>query len=512
MAPKTRNAEEFRVPGRREQERESRSAGHNAGSLKRPANPTDSPEEDHQPKRRKTSGSQAHFIEESDNDSDGEFQDSGNDASDNASDFESAEQSNHRPNGSNRANQTSRRRNNRVGLQILPYDWMILDLRYNKGLSHEKILLALQKHYPDAKISGQTRRNVQMRHDKLVIILQEDTPRIPPEWQSKLARHFAPGGAAAGTGPARPRHHGTRRGRRARPTRVFEEPEPSYDGEKSEHDFFSQTFAENYPPSIHSSDRDASGEEEDIAAITGTAAANAASQKLQNLLGLGQVVGPPINWANMFNQEPEDFRYFVKMGKSDWPTDSWQRLNAVPYDMRNVTSANEWALFIVEKQKMLFRHSVAPPKPERTILPHGMHSYHVNNGRNWWTVEVAREPVVPENTIWEIQRATIDIADIPRDQLQEVLSRTPANGGSFGFWRHLEDANEFAGVSLWGDKIDVANRQRVGGMTLEEIAWMTGQREQSIQDANNEKRPFQMFVILDDDSARVWWVRPWPLM
>jgi hypothetical protein len=507
MAPSTRIANAMHTPVRRE-DRELRSAGRNAGSSKRTAEGMDSSEEPVElpHNRRRSSRVLATRVEESENDSDGEFQDNGAD-----SDFEASAAPSRRQNDNQTtANERPRRRNNRVGLQIVPTDWVILDLHLNQGFSFQQIHNHFKVNYPNAKLSKQSRRNCQIRHDKLVDICRTDNTRIPVEWESQLAHHFggtAVAPAASAAGPAQPRRYASRRRTAPQQAQVDEDIKMS---DLSEHD--DEIFAVSPPPSPHSSDEDASGEDEDFAGMIEAAGNQSAHSQLQNFIGIGQVEDTFVDWTNMFSLPLENFRYFVKMRRSDWPTDDWQRLHSVLQDMRNVVTANEWAHTIAQSQANLFRFSRVPPKPVRTTLEHGMHSYRVDTARNWWVVEVDREPVILAQTIWEVRTVTLDVSHIPREQLPDALSRTPDHGQSAGFFSRLEDANAYAGVSFWKDKIQAENLKFIGGLSLESIQWMESQRELSIQYANNDKRPFQMYAELGADQACIWWVHPWPLI
>jgi hypothetical protein len=202
-----------------------------------------------------------------------------------------------------------------------------------------------------------------------------------------------------------------------------------------------------------------------------------------------------------------DFRYYIKLYKSDFVTDSWETLKTP--ELPNLAVANEWALQIANQQADLYRHMSRRPTPEESIdSSSGMHSYRIDLLNRHWIVAVDRQPTEMTSCAFEVLETLVDISVVPADQLGTNLRHTPRSGVLIRRFHSVKDANEYACIHFFGKVIKSESDKRVGGLSLSDFHYFMDHREAWWREATAGGQYLHVFGSLNPYIALVCWVQP----
>jgi hypothetical protein len=406
------------------------------------------------------------------------------------------------------------------GMRIRPIDWVVMYLRENKGLVFDAIREHLVATYPEW--IEQTRRNIQIRYDKMKWRVDEDTSLIPEVWrpvllprlgarQYKNSDHRHSPILGLTMRPSRPRRSLVEHGDNDDDSRYAESP-PGRSGR--------QRMGSNSKGLGNASTK--IDENEAIGDINGAtkyiirspnsstprevALRNARGQ-LDYIMGLCNVDRHPEDWATIIEPPSQSFRYYLKLQREDWIVKSWQRLKSTP-EFDTVGEANSWARLTAYSQTGLWKLLRTPPTLVEIFDDDGMARYRVDALSRSWVVAVDREVTNVEYAAWEVKLVNIVISNLNPAEVKALCSRVPADGTTLKTFKKLNEANEYAGVSFYERKINAENSKRINGLDLSDYRLLAQEREKSIQNVNDERRTFHMFGTLDADSAVLIWVQP----
>jgi hypothetical protein len=391
------------------------------------------------------------------------------------------------------------------GMRIKPIDWAVMHFRENEEMVFEAIRLHLLSNYPDW--TPQTRRNLQIRYDKMKVIVDENTSLIPGVWRAALLPRLGVQNANFQAN-GRTRSHGRL---------VLTAGENDEDGESSEEESMPRKGnLRATSPSTDTNDDDNTANFNGAAKFIidssnfrtpGEVALQNAREHLDYLRGLCNVRRHPEDWVSIITPQSQDFRYFIKLQLSNRPAGSWQRLKSTP-ELDNVSEANSWARSIANLQAGLWQHLKNSPSPVEIIGDDGMSSYHVETPSRKWIVAVDRESAHVEYAAWEVKLCNISVSSLEPIQVKAVCSRIPTKGTTLRTFKKLNEANEYAGVCFYEQKIRAEDSKRLNGLSLSDYKVLAQERESSIRDANSEYRSFHMFGVFDAESALLVWVQP----